>query len=656
MRKQKIVAYLVIALIFISVVWISRKIVFKYVFEKIKTKTESRYDLNVQVKSAEIIGIRTICLTGLTITTKQGASVIQSDSMAFEIKPFPLLIGKIRFNSIALYNTKFSADAQLIRFFKNKRNIPAENDTIHKIQKSVNYTGILSNISDKVFSHLPNQILLRNTSFTYSRDSIHASVVFENFVYRDHEFLGDILLSDNSINDYCFISGSLNPSRYSFTCKINNSKNKNIKFPYLGPRWQAAFGFDSLNITCNYKELNSQHSTLTGNAAANNLLFFYKPIGPDTIVIRSGNIQFNWNINDNNIELDSSSVIGMNRFSFSPYIRYIKQDTSSKLDVAFIRKEFNADDLFSSLPSGLFTNFRGIETSGKLAFHLKASLDFANPDSSTFSSALENHGFSINKYGETDFRMMNGPFIYEAYDNNQLISTFPVGPDNPDFVPLDQISSYLKFSVLTSEDGDFYYHRGFNEKAFIESIAKNIKEKRFARGGSTITMQLVKNVFLNRKKIISRKVEEALIVWIIENLRLTSKDRMFEVYLNVIEWGPHIYGIKQASKFYFNKQPKDLNLSESIYLTSLIPRPKWFKYTFDENGQIRGYMGSYYQLLTGIMVRRNQILPEDTINLRPIKKLTGEAKNFLTQSDTIKYEDSLYFLKPMELLHPDFEQ
>ena len=91
--------------------------------------------------------------------------MIQSDSMAFEIKPFPLLIGKIRFNSIALYNTKFSANAQLIRFFKNKRNIPAENDTIHKIQKSVNYTGILSNISDKVFSHLPNQILLRNTSF-----------------------------------------------------------------------------------------------------------------------------------------------------------------------------------------------------------------------------------------------------------------------------------------------------------------------------------------------------------------------------------------------------------------------------------------------------------------------------------------------------------
>jgi membrane peptidoglycan carboxypeptidase len=271
-----------------------------------------------------------------------------------------------------------------------------------------------------------------------------------------------------------------------------------------------------------------------------------------------------------------------------------------------------------------------------------------------FESKLENIDFSIAQYGNTDFRLMNGSFIHEVYEKNMVVASFQVGPENPDFVALDQISPYLKFSVLTSEDGDFFYHRGFNEKAFRESISKNIKENRFARGGSTITMQLVKNVFLNRKKIISRKIEEALIVWIIENMHLTSKDRMFEVYLNIIEWGPGIYGINKASEFYFNKHPRDLNLSESIYLTSLIPRPKGFKYTFDNNGQIRDYMKSYYQLVSGIMVRRNQILPEDTINLQPISKLTGEARNFLLKPDSTNMEDSLFFIKPIGLIPQDF--
>ena len=78
-------------------------------------------------------------------------------------------------------------------------------------------------------------------------------------------------------------------------------------------------------------------------------------------------------------------------------------------------------------------------------------------------------------------------------------------------------------------------------------------------------MQLVKNVFLSRKKTIARKAEEALIVWLIENNNLTSKERMFEVYLNIIELGPGIYGVGEASRFYFNKKPAELTLSESIF-------------------------------------------------------------------------------------------
>ena len=81
----------------------------------------------------------------------------------------------------------------------------------------------------------------------------------------------------------------------------------------------------------------------------------------------------------------------------------------------------------------------------------------------------------------------------------------------------------------------------------------NIKERKFARGGSTITMQLVKNVFLKRNKTIARKMEEILLTWLIENQQLCSKERMFEVYLNIIELGPHVYGAKGSSFLFWQK-------------------------------------------------------------------------------------------------------
>jgi hypothetical protein len=338
----------------------------------------------------------------------------------------------------------------------------------------------------------------------------------------------------------------------------------------------------------------------------------------------------------------------LNRFKFSPYFKF-RRDTSSKVTIAFTKSEFEAQDFFNSLPSGLFNNFDGMQARGRLEYQMRLSLDFGNPEGVTFYSDLQNKGFSIAKYGVTDFRIMNGSFYHEVYDYGQLVARFQVGPENFDFVPLNEISPYLRYSILTSEDGDFFYHHGFNMDAFRESIAKNVKEKRFARGGSTISMQLIKNVFLNRKKTISRKIEEALIVWMIENQRLVSKERMFEVYLNIIEWGPGIYGIKPAAWFYFKKQPQDLNLSESIYLTSIIPRPKGFRYMFDKDGKLRDFLNPYYKLLSEIMVRRNQILPEDTINLKPIKGLAGEAKKFLEKSDTTRIEDSLFFIQPLEI-------
>jgi membrane peptidoglycan carboxypeptidase len=261
--------------------------------------------------------------------------------------------------------------------------------------------------------------------------------------------------------------------------------------------------------------------------------------------------------------------------------------------------------------------------------------DFAMPDSAVFYSRMIADDFSITKMGEDDLRMMNNSFTHRVYERDRMISSFTVGPENPAFTPIDYISPYLRNSILTSEDGGFYSHKGFNEDAFRQSIVENIKKRRFARGGSTITMQLVKNVYLKRDKVISRKLEEALIVWLIENQRLVSKHRMFEVYLNIIEWGPGIYGINEASAFYFLKHPSELTLAESIFLASIVPRPKLFRYSFDEFGNLRGYLEGYYRLLAGIMLRRGQITQTEYDSLTPHIVLQGPARDLVLPPDSL---------------------
>eukprot|EP01137_Pigoraptor_chileana_P020547 Opistho-2@83041 len=143
--------------------------------------------------------------------------------------------------------------------------------------------------------------------------------------------------------------------------------------------------------------------------------------------------------------------------------------------------------------------------------------------------------------------------------------------------------------VLTSEDPSFYSHRGFINEAFKESIAKNIKTRKFSRGASTISMQLVKNIFLTREKTLSRKLEEILLVYILENNHISSKERMLEVYFNIIEWGPNIYGIGEASQFYFQKRASDLNLNECLFLAIIIPSPKKFMYRLENDHELKPY-------------------------------------------------------------------
>jgi len=151
-------------------------------------------------------------------------------------------------------------------------------------------------------------------------------------------------------------------------------------------------------------------------------------------------------------------------------------------------------------------------------------------------------------------------------------------PTKPTYSKLRQISPYLQKAIVLTEDSLFWEHRGFDWNSIQKNYEENKKAGRYKRGGSTITQQLAKNMFLTADKTLIRKGLEALITMKIE--KTLSKKEILERYLNMIEFGNKIYGVQKASRHYFNKSPSQLSIVESAFLAMLLPNPKKYSASF----------------------------------------------------------------------------
>lgn len=151
-------------------------------------------------------------------------------------------------------------------------------------------------------------------------------------------------------------------------------------------------------------------------------------------------------------------------------------------------------------------------------------------------------------------------------------------PGSSSYVKINGISNHLKRALIAAEDAHFYQHNGFDWEAIQSSFEKNLAEGKYVRGGSTITQQLAKNLFLSKNKTLWRKFREALITKEIE--KTLKKNEILERYLNVVQFGKDIFGVKRASQFYFKKHPSELSLNESVFLVFLLPSPEKYSHSF----------------------------------------------------------------------------
>jgi len=260
--------------------------------------------------------------------------------------------------------------------------------------------------------------------------------------------------------------------------------------------------------------------------------------------------------------------------------------------------------LLDSTPQGLLPLVRSARMTGTFGATARVGFDTRAPDKLALEYQIDDRCKMAEVPRDLARDRFTGSFTYRTYHPDGTPSDTTTGPGTTSWTDLDNISPFMVAAVLTTEDGAFYKHHGFNHSAIRNSAAANLKARRFARGASTITMQLAKNLFLSREKTLSRKIEEVILTDYLE--QAFRKDDMMELYLNVIEFGPDMYGVTRAAEHYFGRKPEELNLPECFFLASIMPSPVRYGKQRDKGEVSEGWM-RHLQALMEIAAKNGKV-------------------------------------------------
>lgn len=636
-RKQKIlVVTKIIGVCFVLLIiglFVFRDALLQKTIVGISHKMDSDYNSTLTIKKAQFEGLTGVEIQDIVLVPKNADTLFRIENIKTHVNFWHLFTGTIQLESLQAKNG-------FIQLVKNEkgRNFEAflpKKDTIDTGEKP-NYAKLAYKLLNRALNLVPTDMQLENLSLRMDDMGKKATARLKKLELVNKNLESSFYIKTNTFSQNWRIKGFADPRNKQADIRFFNIDTGKIKVPYFDERYNIKSSFDSIQLNVSNIDMNSGELHVDGFASISNFTVNHPKIASKDVVIKNARFDYNLLFGENFIAVDSSSTVQLNNIKFNPYVSY-NNETDKIYTLKIAIPKTKAQDFISSLPNGLFTHFEGMEATGNFDYRLDFIFNKNKPNALVFDSKLNKENLLITKYGQANLNKLNGEFVYRAMINGVPQRPILVGLANPNYTPLNQISPYLRKSVLTTEDPSFFSHRGFINEAFKQSIVKNIKTKKFSRGGSTISMQLIKNAFLTREKTLSRKLEEILLVYIMENNRIVSKERMLEVYFNIIEWGPNVYGIGEASQFYFQKSPSELTLNECLYLANIIPSPRKFMYQFNSEGNLKSFAINRDKQLKNIMMRRGVIVPEDTIYQIPIL-ITGSARSFIKIKENIPVE------------------
>ncbi|MBN1433383.1 transglycosylase domain-containing protein [Candidatus Fermentibacterales bacterium] len=255
-----------------------------------------------------------------------------------------------------------------------------------------------------------------------------------------------------------------------------------------------------------------------------------------------------------------------------------------------------------SIPEGALRYLRGLRLGGSMSFRVDLLADLTFPDSSDVEIDVDASRLSVD-YSPISVGQYRwdgaGCRRWDSWGNTRWVALDTLWNDH--YVLFDSLPEGFEAILCCAEDASFRSHEGFSMYHIEDSLIENLEEGGFARGGSTITMQLAKNLFLENTRVLSRKLEEVFLTWRLE--AYLSKDRIVELYANVVEWGPDVFGIEEAAAYYFGIPCSRLSVRQVAYLVSILPGPRLY-HRFFTRGQIPAYWDSYLDRLIRISADR----------------------------------------------------
>ncbi|MBX3245589.1 MAG: transglycosylase domain-containing protein [Myxococcales bacterium] len=267
------------------------------------------------------------------------------------------------------------------------------------------------------------------------------------------------------------------------------------------------------------------------------------------------------------------------------------------------------NDVLLALPRDLMQEAADFRWSGRIGGSLRLELD----SSALSDTRLELRVADACRFevvpAMADLRRFDGPFLHRVVEPDGTPFEMIAGPGSPDWVPLEAIHPFLVHSVIAHEDAGFFRHSGFAVHAIRDALARNVREGRYVVGASTISMQLAKNLFLAREKTLARKLQEVILTWWIESA--LTKERILELYLNVIEYAPGVYGVGRGVEHYFGRHPRELTAAQAAYIACILPGPKVYHEHYIRGDLSRSMRGRVRRFLEHLRARER--IDEDAL-------------------------------------------
>jgi hypothetical protein len=574
--------------------------IMKLLKEKIFNKIRSRYGINIEMGIISISGLNNIKINNLKFVDNRRNIACSVDSVAMKIRWRSVLTGKLRLTSLQLMNCSVIMD---------KRAVPDETtatggtqaaspqDIIRKF-----YRRVAGRI-DILFELLPAQVKVENLELILSsRRNIQVAIGTLSLQKQHHTARGMQAVQPDTTDIPRQLVEQKQLMIGLHDCTVATNRHAD------GPT--SAINTRQLSFTLNCSKGTAADVWYDVYTQAKDLASDNDSASDQHAIRCELGLNLYMQLNTNGFHIDRQSCLSYNDLKFPIYMDHFYKEHDI-IEVGLQLLPVRMEDILKCFRNFNTKSLYSNAYAGTLSLLSRLRLELTSSFKREFEIKLDNN-LRILEHGGNDYSYLKWPFVHTVYDDGIPVRAISLDVANPAFLALNQISPYLRKVVVCTEDPHYYHHKGIDPEAIFLALATNIKSRKLDRGASTITMQVARNLFLHHRKNFQRKIEEVILTWYLEEVFPLGKDRILEIYLNIIELGPGVYGVEEAARFYFGKSASQLSLTEALTMSYIIPRPKFFLEALDmKSSRLIKKLKAHIKYHSNMMLKKELITMED---------------------------------------------